>query len=62
MIKYRAISHTWQKLRGLLTKGYKKKYYAMVVLSLASALLEVVGGVYLTSYDTLYSEARIYPR
>ena len=43
MIKYRAISHTWQKLRGLLTKGYKKKYYAMVVLSLASALLEVVG-------------------
>ncbi len=43
MIKYRAISHTWQKLRGLLTKEYKKKYYAMVVLSLASALLEVVG-------------------
>ena len=43
MIKYRAISHTWQKLRGLLTKEDKKKYYAMVVLSLASALLEVVG-------------------
>ena len=43
MITYRAISHTWQKLRGLLTKWYKKKYYAMVVLSLASALLEVVG-------------------
>jgi len=43
VIKYRAISHTWQKLRGLLTKEDKKKYYAMVVLSLASALLEVVG-------------------
>lgn len=43
MRKYQAISQTWDKLSKLLTKEHKKKYYTMIVLSLLSALLEVVG-------------------
>jgi ABC-type multidrug transport system fused ATPase/permease subunit len=41
--KYQDISQTWGKLSKLLPKQHKKKYGTMIVLSLLSALLEVVG-------------------